>query len=135
MDEKRSKEILGRVIQMMVRCYQMIALAQQRDRDLYDVIYNVSKDLEDINPKYTKKLRDEAVNCKRILIDPTCLDMVKDIHFDNIQSTLLETYMEASIELFQKEFNLSEYDARQLWLEYDKDAVEYATAKCGLKGY
>ena len=76
-------EVETKATKMIVRCYQMIELAEQKDHDLYDVIYNVSEDLLSINPKYTKKLQEFAINSKRDLVNPATLKIVNDLNFGN----------------------------------------------------
>lgn len=109
---------------MIVRCYQMIELAEQKDHDLYDVIYNVSKDLLSINPKYTKKLQEFAINSKRDLVNPATLKIVNDLNFGNATTYLLEAYSDAIVEFFQKELYMKKDDAYSLWLAIDRDVCD-----------
>lgn len=113
------EQIVERAFKMLVHSYQMIELGRRKDEDIYDVIYNVSEELEDINPKYTKKLRDFAVECKRRLVDPSVVKLAKDLDFGNIETMIIDAYSGAVIEFFMKEKHLSEYDARQEWLACD----------------
>ena len=116
------EQIDKRAVQMLIRSYQMIELGRRKDEEIYDIIYNVSQELSDINPKYTKKLQDFAVECKRRLVDPSVVKLAKDLDFGNIETMIIDAYGGAVVEFFMKEKHLNEYDARQQWLECD-DAV------------
>lgn len=109
-----------KAVQMVVRCYQMIELAEKRDPDLYDVIYNVSGELSSINPKYTKELQQFAIDSKRDLVNPSTLQMVNDLNFGNAETYLLSAYCDAICEFFQKELNMNRDEAYSLRLDIDQ---------------
>ena len=119
------KEAEKKAIEMITHSYQMIQLAEKKDPDTYDVIYNVSKELSFINPKYTKKLQDFAIECKISLIDPQVVQLKKDLDFGNVESIMIEVFGEAIPEFFQKELGLDARQARQLWLEDDRFVCDY----------
>ena len=123
------EQIDQRAVQMLVRSYQMIELGKRKDKDIYDIIYNVSQELEDINPKYTKKLREFAIECKRRLIDPQVVQLAKDLDFGNIETMIIENYGAAVTEFFMKEKHLNERDARQEWLACDEAVMRHMGVK------
>lgn len=113
-----------KAIQMVIRCYQMIELAEKKDHDLYDVIYNVSGELASINPKYTKQLQQFAIDSKRDLVNPSTLKIWNDANFANAPTYILRAYRDAICEFFQKELYMDEYEACSLWSDIDRDVCD-----------
>lgn len=105
------------------RSYRTVQLAKHKDPDVYDVLYNVAKDLSVINPSYTRQLQDWATERKRTYVNPDVMDFAKDLDFLYVEGKIIDVYSEAIIEFFMKQLDLSSYEARQLWLECDREVL------------
>lgn len=117
-------QVYEKAYNWIFRSYRTISLAKHKDGDVYDVLYNVAKDLSEVDYKFVKELQDYAVRCKRDYVNPDVLDFAKELDFMNVESKILDVYSEAIIKYIERELGYSSYDARQLWLEIDKKVMD-----------
>ena len=112
-----------RAYDWIYRSYQVVALAKRKSSSTYDTMYNNARDLAVVGSSYVRKLQDYATECKKNLNNPSVDDFVKDMDFMLVESKIIEVYGDAVIEFFVRELRLSSYDARQLWLKLDREAL------------
>ena len=117
-------QVYEKAYNWIFRSYRTISLAKHKDGDVYDVLYNVAKDLSEVDYKFVKELQDYAVKCKRDYVNPDVLDFAKELDFMHVESKILDVYSEAIIKYIERELGYSSYDARQLWLEIDKKVMD-----------
>lgn len=118
------EEVARKTYGWIMRSYQTISLANKKDKDVYDVLYNVAKDLSVISYSYVKELQDFAVECKNRLVNPDVVQFAKDLDFGNVESIVIDVYSRAIPEYIQKQLGCSSYDARQCWLAVDSRVLK-----------
>lgn len=118
------EEVARKTYGWIMRSYQTISLANKKDKDVYDVLYNVAKDLSVISYSYVKELQDFAVECKNRLVNPDVVQLAKDLDFGNVESIVIDVYSRAIPEYIQKQLGCSSYDARQCWLAADSRVLK-----------
>ena len=105
------------------RSYQVVALAKRKSSSTYDTMYNNARDLAVVDSSAVRQLQDYATECKKRLNNPSIDEFVKDMDFMLVESKIIEVYGDTVIKFFVRELRLPPYDARQLWLKLDKEAL------------
>ena len=95
MVEDQIKEIETQMEQMAIRKEQMKELCRRKDKDVFDVVYNVSDELKDVDPSLDERLKEKAVDGKRTDLDPTKTPLQKEENYTNLMLEIERLYSRA----------------------------------------
>lgn len=81
MVDEQVKEIEDQIKQLTDMKEGLGNLCKRKDKDVFDVVYNVSGELGKVSPEIENELKDKAIDGKRIDIDPTKTPAEKEENF------------------------------------------------------
>ena len=117
-------KVIEQAFKIVLDSYKILELAKRKDKDIFDILYNWVDRISLNDPSMIKKIKDFAVESKRNILDPRVVQLAKDLAYDNVSYYAGEAVSKAVPDLLEKELHLSSYDARQLWLEIDKEVLD-----------
>ena len=118
------QQVLSNAYTIVLNSYRIMELAKRKDKDIFDILYNWVDAISLNDTSMIKEIKDFAVESKRKIFDRDVVQLAKDLAFGNVSYYVTEAVSKAVPNLFEKELNLSSYDARQLWLELDKKVLD-----------
>ncbi len=117
-------KVIERAFNIVLDSYKILELAKRKDKDIFDILYNWVDKISLNDPSMIKEIKDFAIESKRKILDPRVVQLAKDLAYDNVSYYATNAVSKAVPDLLEKELRLSSYDARQLWLEIDKEVVD-----------
>lgn len=117
-------KVIEQAFKIVLDSYRIIELAKRKDKDIFDILYNWVDRISLNNPSLIKEIKDFAVESKRNILDPSVVQLAKDLAYGNVSYYATVAVERAVPDLFERELHLSSYDARQLWLEIDKKVLD-----------
>lgn len=117
-------KVIEQAFNIVLDSYKILELAKRKDKDIFDILYNWVDRISLNDPSMIKEIKDFAVESKRKILDPRVVQLAKDLAYDNVSYYASEAVSKAVPDLLEKELHLSSYDARQLWLEIDKEVLD-----------
>jgi len=117
-------KVIEQAFNIVLDSYKILELAKRKDKDIFDILYNWVDRISLNDPSMIKEIKDFAVESKRKILDPRVVKLAKDLAYDNVSYYASEAVSMAVPDLLEKELHLSSYDARQLWLEIDKEVLD-----------
>ena len=89
--------------QITIHKLQMQELCRRRDKDVFDVIYNVCEELADIDGNFfVASLQSVAIEGKRLDVNPNVPEYSKNTNFDDV-SRSVGKYYDMAIDMIVKE--------------------------------
>ena len=116
--------MIEQAFNIVLDSYKILELAKRKDKDIFDILYNWVDRISLNDSSMIKEIKDFAVESKRKILDPRVVQLAKDLAYDNVSYYASEAVSKAVPDLLEKELHLSSYDARQLWLEIDKEVLD-----------
>lgn len=117
-------KVIEQAFNIVLDSYKILELAKRKDKDIFDILYNWVDRISLNDSSMIKEIKDFAVESKRKILDPRVVQLAKDLAYDNVSYYASEAVSKAVPDLLEKELHLSSYDARQLWLEIDKEVLD-----------
>lgn len=117
-------KVIEQAFNIVLDSYKILELAKRKDKDIFDILYNWVDRISLNDSSMIKEIKDFAVESKRKILDPRVVKLAKDLAYDNVSYYAGEAVSKAVPDLLEKELHLSSYDARQLWLEIDKEVLD-----------
>ena len=117
-------KVIEQAFKIVLDSYKILELAKRKDKDIFDILYNWVDRISLNDPSLIKKIKDFAVESKRNILDPSVVQLAKDLAYGNVSYYVTEAVERAVPDLLERELHLSSYDARQLWLEIDKKVLD-----------
>lgn len=117
-------KVIEQAFNIVLDSYKILELAKRKDKDIFDILYNWVDRISLNDSSMIKEIKDFAVESKRKILDPRVVKLAKDLAYDNVSYYAGKAVSKAVPDLLEKELHLSSYDARQLWLEIDKEVLD-----------
>ena len=117
-------KVIEQAFNIVLNSYKVLELAKRKDKDIFDILYNWIDAISLNDPSMIKEIKDFAVESKRKILDPSVVQLAKDLAYGNVSYYVTEAVSKAVPDLLEKELHISSYDARQLWLEIDKEVLD-----------
>lgn len=95
MEVSQVKEIEAQMHEMAIRKEQMQELCKRKDRDVFDIVYNVSGNLKNVDPTLEERLKERAIEGKKTYLDKTKTPQQQEENFSGLMVEIGRLYNRA----------------------------------------